>query len=77
MTQPHAEEENYWLECVRSSGSNHLTGAFADIQEMIASPKLDERALRRLSFALRALHQDAQTKAERMKAQRLRPWEAA
>lgn len=69
------DEEAFWLDLVRRSGSNMAVDGYAQIEDIIHSNRLDEASLRRLSVALRSLHQQALERANDLQARRKRPWE--
>jgi len=67
--------DEFWLDTVRSLGSNSATDGFASIEHLIAVDKLDARELRRLASACRSLMDLARDKASLMEAKAKRPWE--
>lgn len=69
--------DDFWLNAVRSLGSNSATDGFASIEALIAADKLNERELRRLASACRSLMDAAKDKASLCEAQSKRPWEFA
>ena len=69
------DEEEFWLDFVRRTGSNLAVDGFGHIEDLIANDRLDETTLRRLHGALRSLSQRALAKAGEMEAKRKRPWE--
>lgn len=69
------DEEEFWMDLVRRTGSNLAVEGFAHIEDLIADDRLDETTLRRLHGALRSLSQRALSKAGEMEAKRKRPWE--
>jgi hypothetical protein len=73
MTQANIyDEDEYWLECVRRSGSNSVVSGWADIAAFLASGRADDRALAGLQASLRSLSQWAGTQlSERREAARL------
>ncbi len=69
------DDEEFWLDLVRKTGSNLAVDGFGHIEDLIHENRLDEHTLRRLHGALRSLSQQALTKASEMEAKRKRPWE--
>lgn len=69
------DDDEFWLDLVRLTGSNMAVEGFAHIEELIDSDRLDEPTLRRLFAALRSLSQKASSRASLMEAKRKRPWE--
>ena len=69
--------DEFWLDAVRSLGSNSAVDGFAAIEALIAADKLNEQELRRLASACRSLMDAAKDKASLVEAQRKRPWEFA
>lgn len=60
MTPYHFDEDDYWLECIRRSGSNSVTAGWADIVSYLATGRADARTLSGMAAALRGLSQEAQ-----------------
>lgn len=69
------DDQEFWLDFVRLTGSNMAVDGFAHIEALIDSDRLNERTLRRLHGALRSLSQKASSKASLLEAKRTRPWE--
>lgn len=69
------DDEEFWLDLVRRTGSNLAVDGFGHIEDLISGDRLDETTLRRLHGALRSLAQQALSKAGEMEAKRKRPWE--
>lgn len=69
------DEEEFWLDFVRRTGSNLAVEGFGHIEDLIVNDRLDESTLRRLHSALLSLSQRALDKAGEMESRRKRPWE--
>ncbi|CUW44431.1 hypothetical protein B3286c1_1763 [Brucella vulpis] len=69
------DTEGFWLDIVRSLGSNSATDGFASIEGLIASKRLSSRELRRLQYACRSLMDAAASAASEAEARQKRPWE--
>lgn len=69
------EDDEFWLDLVRRTGSNMAVEGFAHIEELIDGDRLDEATLRRLHGALRSISQKAWTKAAMLERRRRYPWE--
>ena len=67
--------EEFWLDLVRRTGSNLAVEGFSHIEDLIRDDRLDETTLRRLHGSLRSLAQRAADKADELEAKRKRPWE--
>jgi predicted Zn-dependent protease len=67
-------DETFWLDCVRSLGSNSATDGFASLEELVRSDKLDARQLRRLASACRSLMDAAKDKAAEAEDRVKRPY---
>jgi hypothetical protein len=66
------DDDDYWLECIRRSGSNSCVAGWGDMKAFIQSGRADDRTLSGFYVALRALSQEAQRQlSERREAQRL------
>jgi hypothetical protein len=71
------DEDGYWLDCIRRSGSNSAVSGWQDIAEFLQSGRADDRTLSGMFCALRALSQEAQRQlSERKEVQRLARYEA-
>lgn len=71
------DADDFWLRAVASIGSNSATDAFSTLEVLVASGRIDEPGLRRLSSALRSLMDRANDRRSEMEARRKRPWEFA
>lgn len=66
------DEDGYWLECVRRSGSNSATSGYQDIVEFVLSGQADDKTLSGMSAAFRSLHQECNRQiSARREAKRL------
>lgn len=79
MSAPYfnAPSDEFWLNAVRSLGSNSATDGFASIEELVANGKLTARELRKLASACRSLMDLSRDRASEMEAREKRPWEFA
>jgi len=81
MTQATAyfapQTDDFWIDTVRSLGSNSATDGFASIENLVADGRLTASDLRKLSMACRSLMDSARDKASEMEARAKRPWEFA
>ena len=72
-----APTDEFWLNTVRSLGSNSATDGFASIEELVVNGKLSARELRKLAMACRSLMDLSRDRASEMEAREKRPWEFA
>lgn len=66
------DEDGYWLDCIRRSGSNSVTSGYQDIVDFVVSGRADNRTLSGMHSAFRALAQQCRTQlSERLETERL------
>ena len=66
------DDDGYWLECVRRSGSNSAVNGWSDLVEFVQSGRADDRTISGLHAAIRSLSQECQRQlSERREAKRL------
>lgn len=72
-----APSDDFWLNSVRSLGSNSASDGFASIEALVVDGKLSARELRKLATACRSLMDLSRDRASEMEARERRPWEFA
>ena len=66
--------DEFWASAIQKLGSNSASNAFADLEDFIASGRMNERQLRSLASALRSISQKASDAAAVVQERRKFPF---